>query len=354
MAVAATLGVGIMIGSFRATVADWLGYTLRGDLYIRQADGADALPPGVRDLVESLPQVAETSAGRHARIHTDRGTVELLALEPATRSSRGFRFAAPPLPRLWPRYTRGELLLVSEPFAYRHRLRTGDRLRLQTDEGELSLPIGGIFYDYGSDRGLVSLVRSRYARLWHDPGISTIGIYLRPGVETAAAEAALTRLLGNRMDGLEIRSNREIRERSLAVFDRTFAITRVLRLLAIGVAFIGVLSALMALQLERGRELALLRATGLTRGQLVRLVLLQTGLMGLYAGLFALPLGWLMSDLLIEVINRRAFGWTIFARLPAGILAETLVLALGAALLAALYPAWRMARVRPARALREE
>ena len=153
---------------------------------------------------------------------------------------------------------------------------------------------------------------------------------------------------------LRIQSNREIREHSMAVFDRTFTITRVLRLLAIGVAFAGVLSALMALQLERSREQAVLRAIGVTPGQLSVLIGWQTGLMGLYAGLCALPLGWLMSAVLIEVINRRAFGWSIITQLPPAAMFEALLLALGAALLAGLYPAWRIGRVTPALALREE
>ena len=355
VAVAAALGVGVMIGSFRATLADWLAYTLRSDLYLDLAEGAEGvLPTGLRGRIEALPEVAETSAGRRVEVESEYGPVELLALDLASRSQRGFRFARPPAGDLWRRYGAGELLLVSEPFAYRHRLHPGDLLRLQTDGGPLSLPIGGIFYDYGAARGLISLARSAYARLWDDPGISTIGVYLRPRADPGSVAAALRQLHGDRPPALRIRANREIRERAMAVFDRTFTITRVLRLLAIGVAFIGVLSALLALQLEHTREQAVLRTCGLTPGGLGRLILLETGLMGLYAGLLALPLGWLMSQLLIEVINRRAFGWSIFPQLAPADLLLALLLALGAALLAGLYPAWRVTRLPPALALREE
>ena len=111
---------------------------------------------------------------------------------------------------------------------------------------------------------------------------------------------------------------------------------------------------LISLQLERTREQAVLRATGVTPRQLSLLTLLQTGLMGLYAGVLSLPLGWLMSRVLIEVINRRSFGWSIETHLPAAALPEAVLLALSAALLASLYPAWRMRRVQPAQALREE
>jgi putative ABC transport system permease protein len=359
VAVAATLGVSIMISSFRSTVADWLAYTLSGDIYVsalssQAGSGGGALPPQARALIESLPGVAETSSGRRVTVNSEHGAVELLALDMASHSHRGFHFVAAPLADLWPRFRRGDLVLVSEPYAYRQHLQTGDTLVLQTPQGPRTLPVGGVFYDYGSDRGLIALARSAYADWWGDDAIATIGVFLQPGVETVAAVGAIRRVLQVLDQPPQIRSNREIRERSLEIFDRTFAITQVLRLLAVGVAFIGVFSALMALQLERTREQAVLRATGVTPGQLSLLTLAQTGLMGLYAGVLSLPLGWLMSKVLIDVINRRAFGWSIQTQLPADAAPEAVVLALGAALLAGLYPAWRMRRVQPALALRAE
>ncbi|WP_412851352.1 FtsX-like permease family protein [Ectothiorhodospira shaposhnikovii] len=145
----------------------------------------------------------------------------------------------------------------------------------------------------------------------------------------------------------------EIHAQSMAIFDRTFAVTHVLRLLTVGVAFIGILSALMALQLERSREHAVLRATGMTPLQLAGMVTLQSLLLGLAAGLAAIPLGMLMSDVLIEVINQRSFGWSMTRTLPPAVLVEGLLLALTASLLAGAYPGYRMARVRPAEHLRE-
>ena len=355
VAVAATLGVSIMITSFRATVADWLGYTLRSDIYVSTGDGVDGtLDARIGPLIESLPSVEEISRGRRVSVISPFGAVDLLALDMASKSFKGFRFVGETWDDLWAGYAAGELLLVSEPFAYRVGVGVGDRLRLETPRGPRELPVGGIFYDYGSERGVISLSHAAYRYLWQDEGVSTLGIYLRPGVDTAAALVQLRRTLGERTEGLRIRSNREIREQSLAVFDRTFTITRVLRLLAIGVAFIGVFSALMALQLERSREHAVMRANGMTPGQLSRLILMQTGMMGVYAGLLALPLGWLMSEVLIEVINRRAFGWSILGRLPGEAVAEALALAVTAALLAGVYPAWRIGRSRLVAALREE
>ena len=359
IAVAATLGVSIMITSFRTTVSDWLDYTLRSDFYVstlsdEDNDAVSGRLPHVRSIIDKMEQVAETSSGQHGTVDTQFGSVELLAIEMATRSQKGFRFVTPPRADIWTQYRQGRVALVSEPFAYRHQLETGDDLEINSPGGPITLPIAGIFYDYGSDRGLISMDRLAYAMHWNDPGISTIGVFLKPGTGAADVINALRVTLSEQQAGLRIRSTREIREHSMQVFDRTFAITHILRILAIGVAFIGVLSALMALQLERTREQAILRATGVTPAQLFRLISMQTGLMGLFAGLLSLPLGWLMSEVLIEVINRRSFGWSITAQLPASALVEALLLAMSAALLAGLYPAWRMSRVEPALALREE
>ena len=134
---------------------------------------------------------------------------------------------------------------------------------------------------------------------------------------------------GNRA---QIVSNGELRARSLEVFDRTFVITGVLRTLAVVVAFVGVLSSLMALQLERTRELGVLRACGLTPGQLWRLVTQQTGLMGLVAGLLSLPVGIIMAAIMIFIINRRSFGWSLQMEISPITLVQALIVAVVAAL----------------------
>jgi putative ABC transport system permease protein len=162
------------------------------------------------------------------------------------------------------------------------------------------------------------------------------------------------RTLAGEAQALSIRSNRALKAASLEIFDRTFAITGVLRLLALSVAFIGVLSALMALQLERGRELGVLRANGLTPGQVWKLVTTQTGIMGLLAGVLAVPAGLILAVVMVFVVNKRSFGWTLRLELGPEILLQAVLLSLAGALLAGVFPAWRMSRTSPARALREE
>src|SRR5262249_1543592 len=134
-----------------------------------------------------------------------------------------------------------------------------------------------------------------------------------------------------------IRSNRALRDASLEIFDRTFAITAVLRLLILGGAFVGIFSALMALHLAAARAHGVLRALGLTPGQVWRVVTAQTSLMGAVAGALAVPVGIVLAAVLVFVINRRSFGWTMPLDIAPLVLAQGLLLAVAAAFLAGLY-----------------
>jgi putative ABC transport system permease protein len=213
--------------------------------------------------------------------------------------------------------------------------------------------VAGVFYDYGSDQGVVMMARSSFEGAFDDTGVTSLSLFLR---EAADAERVVGELEARVPPGqrVVVRTNAALRAGSLEVFDRTFQVTAVLRFLAFVVAFVGVLSALMALQLERARELAVLRANGLTPGQVWTLVIGQTGLMGAVAGVLAVPMGLALATVMIHVVNKRSFGWTLRMEVGPSVLVEAVALAVVGAVLAGLYPAWRMARTPPAHALRGE
>jgi putative ABC transport system permease protein len=358
VAVSATVGVGVMVGSFRATVERWLDHSLKADIYVSSPHGvssrADAsLPPQVLKRLRTLPGVSTVSYGRRVTLEAASGPIDLLALAPGPRGPGGLDLKQGDPQAVREAFRDRQVILITEPYAYRHGLTTGDTLVLPTDAGPRGFPVVGVLYDYSSEQGMVVIPWRVYRRHWQDRGLSSVGLYLAPGEGPADAMARVRTALAD-LGAVSIRSTGEIRRASLEIFDRTFAITRVLRLLALGVAFIGILSALMALQLERAREYAILRATGFTPGQVVGIVGLQTLFMGACAAALAMPLGLVMSQLLIHVINRRAFGWSMTMEIPQAVLLEAVVLALLAALLGGLYPAWRLSRTPPARALREE
>ncbi|HWQ11271.1 MAG TPA: FtsX-like permease family protein [Roseiflexaceae bacterium] len=356
IAVSVTIGVGLMVGSFRRTVVRWLDATITADVYVAAPGVASRvdqpLPTELAERLAHAPGVARARRYRSVTVDSQVGPLLLVALEVAPQDRAIFQWVGPEPPGVWQGFARGEVL-IAEPLAYRHDLRVGDTLRVRTDRGAVGLRVAGVFYDYGSDQGVAMIALDRYRALWDDGRVSSLGLYAAPGVDVDQLVRELRQRAGSGQ-ALDIHSNRALRAASLEIFDRTFAITRVLQLLATIVAFVGILAALMALQLERARELGVLRASGLTPGQLWGLVIGQTGLMGLAAGLLALPAGVMMAAVLVFVINRRSFGWTLLFQLDGALFAQALLVALAAALLAGLYPAWRMGRTPPALALREE
>jgi putative ABC transport system permease protein len=358
VAVSVTVGLGTMIGSFRGTLVRWLEGTLQADVYVSlpspQASAASGtLWPDVIESFVAHPQVVGHSTYRGLDTFTDEGVFRLVALDQDPRGDRAFDFIEETSGGALEAFRAGEGLLVSEPFAYRRGIGVGDSVRLSTPTGPRSIPVAGVFYDYASDQGVVMIARSLYDTWYSDPGVTSLGLYL---AEDADSEQVVSELSAGVPEGraVLIRSNDTLRSASLQVFDRTFRVTGVLRVLAFIVAFVGIMSALMAVELEREGELGLLRATGLTPGQLWKLVTTQTGLIGLLSGLMAIPVGIVLSIVMIYVVNKRSFGWTLRMELDSVVLGQAILIALASALLAGVYPAWRMSRTSPARALRSE
>ena len=351
VAVSAIIGVGAMVDSFRATFADWLDLTLQSDLYV-SVPGDRHLDPGLAAELRRLEQVSESSSALETRVADDEHRYQLRVFDLQVPVERVFAVLQQGSNDL-DAWAAGEGVLITEPFANRYGVEPDQRISLQTPQGERPFPVLAVVQDYGSSEGALIMARSLYERLWDDDRVGSVGLRRADGVSAEQLEAAVRAAVGDRQ-AVRLRSGEGLRELSLQVFDRTFTITHVLRLLATLVAVVGILSALTALGLERAREHAVLRAVGLTPAQLWRLVTLQNGLIGLSAGLLALPLGVVMSAILTQVINQRAFGWSLQLQVAPGLLLEAVLLALAAGLLAGLYPAWRASRQPPAVALREE
>ncbi|MCL4254645.1 MAG: ABC transporter permease, partial [Anaerolineae bacterium] len=243
-------------------------------------------------------------------------------------------------------------VMVSEPFAYRRNIQQGDSLRLLTDRGIESFPVVGVYYDYSTDQGTVYMADVAYRRYFDDPFISSLGVFITPDADIETVMANIREAL--RDTDLLVQSNRDLRTGVFVIFDNAFSITIALRLLATVVAFIGILSALLSLQLENTRQYGVLRANGMTPRQLWQFTLVQTGMMGIVAGVLALPIGLALAMVLLFVINVRSFGWTMdFYFVPEEFILA-FVVAVVAAFLAGIYPAWRMSRLSTARALRSE
>ena len=370
VSVSATAGVGIMIGSFRVSVEQWLVSTLESDVYISAKSG-ESIPEPVLEKLTSLDNLTGLRQSRMTEVESDTAQVRLMAVYSTGRSTARYQFKEhsnqtalsnnrskkdrPSALQRVQSLENADRLIISEPFANKSNLSVDDTLTLFTDAGPIPFVIAGVFTNYTSGKGLVVVSMNTYHRHWNDRSISSVGLSFVDTGESAEVEAIKSELRSIVAgEGLSLRSNIQIRDRSLQIFDRTFSITHVLRLLTIGVAFVGSLSALMALSLERRAEYAVLRALGITPAELRKLLIIQTGLMGLIAGVLALPLGIAMSQILVSVINVRSFGWTMDFVIPPKVLLESLVLAIIAALLAGIYPAQKLSGLSPAEALRHQ
>jgi putative ABC transport system permease protein len=359
VAVAVTIGVSIMIDSFRHTVVVWLQETLQSDIYISAPVDAATTPlapvdPQVIEQLQTWPGVKRVDTLRATTVQAKQGQVNLSATDnPQLGFERLFYLLDVAPAQVWPRMLAGEVL-VSEPLANRLGIRkAGDSLQLNTPQGWRNFRVMGIYYDYASSEGTVLMAMQYYHSLWDDPAITAIGVRLEPGQNADQVVRTMQDQLSQKQQ-LLIRANSTLRRDVLTIFDRTFAITVALRLLATVVAFVGVLNALFLLQFEKKRELGILRALGLTGGQLRQMIFLETGLMGLVAGLLAIPTGYALSLILVYVINRRSFGWTLQMLVEPSVLLQGVLIALVAALLAAIYPAIRLSRIPAAEEIRYE
>jgi putative ABC transport system permease protein len=357
VAIAVTIGVSLMISSFRFTVETWMNQILHGDVYI-SVPGATVAQPlqpidsEVITILEDWQGVARVDLLQNAIVDSPNGPIQISANNNSNDGLEQIYVAANyPPEEIWPAVERGAVI-VSEPLANRLDIPLqGGELSLYTPDGLQTFPVAGIYYDYASTQGNAILALENYSQIWEDDQVAAAALILEPGADAQLITEELKTELAQ-IQTLLVRPNQALRAETLEVFDRTFAITGALQLMTTFVAFVGVLSAMMSLQLDKQRQLGILKAIGLTARQLWGLIALETGLMGAVAGLLAMPTGYVLSLILIYIINRRSFGWTLQMQITPEPFLQALTIAVLAALLAGLYPARRIIRRNTAEAIR--
>jgi putative ABC transport system permease protein len=244
-------------------------------------------------------------------------------------------------------------VVVTEPFARKFRVKIGSVLRLETPRGVAGVEVAGVYADYSRDQGAVVMGRAMFRKYWDDDRVMSAAVYLRTGTDVPAFEDAFRAVFAG-AGQFALNTTRARRERILKVFDQTFAVTQVLRTVAMIVAIAGVFLTMTTLVTERRRELALLRALGATPRWVSGLVLAEAALLGLLAALLGVEAGVPLAMVLTWVVNPAFFGWTIQLHLPWGALAWTPAWILAAALIAAWWPSRLAQRDEIAEALHEE
>lgn len=358
-AVAMMVSVGIMVGSFRQTVVSWMDGQLPADLYLRPGGdpAADRHPTISLELTEkiaALPGVDAVERLRAYEISYEGMPVTLASVD--LRVLRPYRntdfFSGRPTDEVLAELRGKNNVIVSEPFTYKHKVKAGDSIALALGNERVSFRIVDVNYDYSSERGYILIDRGVLLKFLPDPTPSNLAVFVANGADPEYVRQEIQQVTGGYR--ILIFSNRDLRREAVRIFDRTFAITYALEAVAVLVAVMGVAGALLAMVIDRRRELGLLRFLGASSQQIRKMILVEAGVLGLLANLTGFVLGYFLSLILIFVINKQSFGWTIRFHWPVAVLLGALSVVYAATAISGLYPARVALRLNPLEVIHEE
>ncbi len=351
VALSMSIGLGSMIGSFRHTLVWWMNSQLRGDLYIAPTREFE-VPLDLYEELRSMAGIGGLDPYRNVPIHYQGTTVFITAID-ASVLQRYTRFGwVRGGNENWDPVQRGAVI-ISESFARRFSVASGETITLEGVKGPVPLEVAALFYDYTTEHGLIMMDRSTYLRLYEDPTVDSLVVFMdkdEPGRQEILEEVRRKA----QARGVPVATQRQFHDSILNLFDTTFAVTRSMRILAVVVAFFGIAGALLTLFMERQRDFGIYRALGFSTGQVAGMTLLEGLGMGLVSFVLSTGVGTALAWVLIHVINLRSFNWTVFFHFewwPYLLTGGTAILA---SLGAAIYPIWRVCRTYPQMQIREE
>jgi putative ABC transport system permease protein len=357
-AIAMMTSVGIMVGSFRQTVLTWMDSELPADLYLRPAgaiasDQHPTIAPEVAIRIAHVPGVESVGRFRAYDIEYQGLPASLAAASYDHAPRRNLTFlsghtSATVLPEL----ASGNNVLVSEPFANKHHIKPGDTLTLPLGDQRVTFRVIDIFYDYGHEAGYILLDWNTMLRYIPDGAPTNLAVFLAPGADLEQTRSTIQRVIADR--SLVMQSNGEIRTEAIRVFDQTFAITYAVEAISILVAIGGISGALISIVIDRRREFGVLRFLGADSAQIRKLILVEAGLIGILANILGLALGYVLSLVLVYVINKQSFGWTIQFHWPVAVLLGSITLVYISTVLAGLFPARLAVHLDPIEVVHEE
>ena len=358
IAVSMLVGITLMIGSFRDTVRVWIETSVVADLYVTARSWRGAGSPGGLDdsLVQAFSEQEGVSAVDRIRtipVYLDGRRILVSGVDLHSIASRSrYPILAGDAAQAYRSLTRGEAVLISEPLSRKRHLQVGDQITLPSGDATCSLKIAGVFYDYTTEWGLVVIRLDRMNSIFGKGPVHSLALYLDPQSDFGSVERQLKRTFADA--SVRIISNRQLRDGVLNIFDQTFAVVRLLQLMSLLIAAFGITLTLLILARERVSELALYRALGAERRQVFRIFLAKGSWIAAVSSMLGLLGGTALALILILVINRTYFGWTIQISVPWIDLAASLVLILVAALGASVYPSVRASRTPISELTRED
>lgn len=349
VSIAMTIGIGCMIQSFRATVEEWLNQSLVADIYIAPPTlsfGQD--PKGIDDefikYVSDIPEIEYISQLGSFEIFKDGYLLNLIVVDSAEKIfDEVIQLKEGEKKDIWNDFVQTDSILISEPLAFQKNIQINDTFDILTDSGLKSFTVRGIYYDYSSTSGIAMVSKQVYDNYWNNSKVTSLALYLN---DSQNSEVVFNKLL-DKFDtdwDLQIISSKKLNNASMEIFDKTFEITFVLRSISLIVAFIGILGAISAIILSRAREFSILKSIGFTNNQLRTIIGNQTFIIGVISGLISIPLGIIITNLLIQIINKQSFGWSIPMQLLPSVFVEGIMVAILSSVLASIYPSIKISR----------
>jgi putative ABC transport system permease protein len=352
VALSMSVGLSTMIGSFRESLVWWMGTQLRADLYVGSTSEGVEVPEKLYEQLKTMPGLNGVDPYRNVQMPYKGNSITVAAVDAGVLQRHTHFGWVKGGNSNWESVKQGQII-ISESFARNFHLDEGEIIVLKGQKGPATFMIGGVFYDYTTEHGLIMMDRSTYLSVFGDHTINSVGIFIDA---SNTSRQQLLRQVRERAaaHGVPVFSLRELEERILSVFDSTFAITSSMRMLAIIVAFFGIAGALLTLFMERQRDFGIYRSLGLSTSQVTAMTVMEGLGIGLLSLVGTLPVGTVLALILIKVINLRSFNWTIFYYPTVAPYLAASITALLASVTASLYPVWRVLRTYPYIQMREE
>ena len=315
--VSAALGIAmaIMVHSFRESLDAWLGGVVGADLYVSPGGAGNAgfFTREDQERVRALPEVAAIEALRYDRLALAPDALPLSLVARPIDAAILARFHAEP--RGLPPPSGEVPVWVSEAARDLHGWRAGDAVELPIAGRSVRVRVAGVIRDYARTWGAVLMRTEDYRRLTGDTLSNDLAVHLAPGTDSPRAQRAIRAALGEGR-GLRFEDAADIRRRSLAIFDRSFAVTYALEAIAIVIGLTGVTSSFAALAWSRRREFGVLRFLGLTRREILGMLATEGAAAGALGGAIGLAAGIAISFVLVHVVNRQSFHWSMEVHWP--------------------------------------
>ena len=309
------VAMAIMVVSFRQSLLDWLGVMLPADLYIRAASETVSFDEAQRARLRATTGIARAEFMRVTSVVLD-ATAPRIALlardidphDPAARLALvGEHVVTGPNgpPPAW----------ITEQVAEANHLAVGSTFELPLRGRNVAFTVAGVWRDYARQQGAIVIERSRYVELTGDDSVNEAALWLTPGTSASAVDTAVVTAAGGSSHVMTATPG-ELRRLSLAAFDRTFAVTYALEAAAVLIGLVGLSATLVAQTLARSREFGMLRHIGMTRAQLRSMLAIEGGVLATIGALSGLILGFIISLILVHVVNRQSFHWGMNLHVP--------------------------------------